>query len=489
MPTRVVKVGLFLVLLLFAATVGCTATGVSTATSRAAEGTVDGRSSSSAIGPLPLQQTQVALGKLLAVSEIVSQTGIAVVRISTQYGKYSSGGTGLLVSERGLILTNNHVVEQGFQSNVFLSDGTLLRADIVYRDPVHDIAFLRCPGGVYSYLAIGGKKGPVLGQDVVTIGYPLAAMLGDSPSVSKGIISAFREFNGTKYIQTDASVNPGNSGGALFNMYGELIGMVSLKVREGEGLSFAIDLSYLQALLLDVMEKVTGGQVFIQPAQQLWQEPSHGVILEHPGKGSTTTAKFSVGSSPWVLYFRPGFDGRVTVSCFSTSSKLDWFSMLTYRRLQADVTVGHLYKQYIHSVTGGDIVVRVDDAPSNGEWRAWVVDESVQASPLPFKYEGTGEANTAPFVLENGKKYKLTFMTSWDGYASIGVYDATNSIITATGVTASGRPGSLPPQIKARVSYSFRVFSPWVRPTQPVYIAMELVPPGSNWTILIEEDT
>ncbi|MCU9847929.1 Do family serine endopeptidase [Defluviimonas sp. WL0024] len=135
-------------------------------------------------------------------------------------------GTGFIISADGQIVTNAHVVEGADKVSVTLADGRKVDGKVVGADPATDIALVRIEdGGALPTVAFGDSTGLKVGQDVVAIGNPFG--LGNS--VTAGIVSALgRDINSgpfDNYIQTDAAINKGNSGGPLFNAEGEVVGI------------------------------------------------------------------------------------------------------------------------------------------------------------------------------------------------------------------------------------------------------------------------
>ncbi len=136
-------------------------------------------------------------------------------------------GSGFVVDPKGLVLTNNHVVDDAVTLRVRFDDGRAFDAEIVGRDPLVDVALLRIKGKVDNLpsLRLGDSATMRVGDWVVAIGNPF----GLASSVSSGIISATERKIGAgpydQFIQTDAAINPGNSGGPLFNLKGEVVGM------------------------------------------------------------------------------------------------------------------------------------------------------------------------------------------------------------------------------------------------------------------------
>lgn len=138
----------------------------------------------------------------------------------------NSLGSGFIISADGVIVTNNHVIDQADQIEVVFQDGERLTATVVGRDPATDLAVLRVQAGrALPFVRWGDSDGAKVGEWVIAIGNPF----GLGGSVSAGIISARnRNIAATDYddfIQTDAAINRGNSGGPLFNMRGEVIGV------------------------------------------------------------------------------------------------------------------------------------------------------------------------------------------------------------------------------------------------------------------------
>ena len=138
----------------------------------------------------------------------------------------SSMGSGFIVDPAGLVVTNNHVVEGAVAIQVHMQDGTIMKAELVGRDPKTDLAVIRVkPAGPLPFVAFGDSDKLRIGEWVMAIGNPF----GLGGSVSLGIVSARnRDINAGPYddfIQTDAAINRGNSGGPLFNLNGEVVGI------------------------------------------------------------------------------------------------------------------------------------------------------------------------------------------------------------------------------------------------------------------------
>ena len=161
-------------------------------------------------------------------------------------------GTGFIVSEDGWIVTNKHVVTASVDVDIRLASGNTYTALVLERHPTLDLAYIKIDDAddeFFTPLAVGDSDGIRVGAEVIAIGFPLGSALGSEPTVSVGIISAKR--NGQ--LQTDASLNPGNSGGPLLNTFGQAVGVVVSRVetdnagRPIAGIGFAIPINDVKA--------------------------------------------------------------------------------------------------------------------------------------------------------------------------------------------------------------------------------------------------
>ena len=198
----------------------------------------------------------------------------------------SSLGSGVILSDDGFILTNHHVVAGADEIIVLLYDGREAQAQLVGSDLETDLAVLRITLDKLSPIAIGNSSQTRVGDVVLAIGNPF----GLGQSVSQGIISA-RERNGLglstfeNFLQTDAAINQGNSGGALIDAYGNLLGINSATLNESSsvGIGFAIPVKTVIKVLEDIVQygKVIRGSLGIQ-AQQLSPEIARRLGLSPP---------------------------------------------------------------------------------------------------------------------------------------------------------------------------------------------------------------
>lgn len=174
-----------------------------------------------------------------SVENIVEAYGKSVVLIQTQ----SSMGSGFVVSSDGLILTNSHVINMSETISVkFIADNRVYsNVQVVKNNTIRDLALLKINEvGNFTPVVLGDSDQVSVGERVVAIGNPK----GLENTVSDGLVSALRDMNGTKLIQISAPISSGSSGGALFNMNGEVIGITSSSFNEGQNLNFAVAINH-----------------------------------------------------------------------------------------------------------------------------------------------------------------------------------------------------------------------------------------------------
>jgi len=180
-----------------------------------------------------------------SAQSIVDAYGKSVVLIQTD----EAMGSGFVVSPDGLILTNSHVIRGSTTISIkFIADNRVYsNVEVIKDNTIRDIALLKInETGNFIPVALGDSDQVLVGEQVVAIGNPE----GLENTVSDGLISAIRDMNGTKHIQISAPISSGSSGGALFNMSGEVIGIVVSSVTAGQNLNFAVAINYAKNELL-----------------------------------------------------------------------------------------------------------------------------------------------------------------------------------------------------------------------------------------------
>ena len=170
--------------------------------------------------------------------------------------RQQSLGSGFILDTEGYIVTNNHVIEGADQIKVRLSDEREFDARIVGRDSKTDLALIKIDGAKdLRPLRLGDSEKLEVGSWVLAVGSPF----GLEQTVTAGIVSAKGRFIGAgpydDFIQTDASINPGNSGGPLLNLQGEVIGINTAIIAQGQGIGFAIPVNLAQSIIAQLKER------------------------------------------------------------------------------------------------------------------------------------------------------------------------------------------------------------------------------------------
>ena len=180
-----------------------------------------------------------------------------------QRGPVMTSGSGVIISDDGYIATNNHVVENALEINITLEDNRSYVAKVIGTDPTTDLALIKIDEQNLAFLPYGNSNDIVVGQWVLAVGNPFDL----TSTVTAGIVSAMarninilRDANNYQiesFIQTDAAVNPGNSGGALINTSGQLVGInTAIASRTGSytGYSFAVPVNLVKKVMDDLLE-------------------------------------------------------------------------------------------------------------------------------------------------------------------------------------------------------------------------------------------
>jgi S1-C subfamily serine protease len=222
-------------------------------------GSVKTEHSQSSVQNIPNVPPFTGLNEETIREAVVAKVRPAIVQVNvvTETGK--ALGSGVIIDQRGYIVTNNHVIAGARQIQVMLSDGTLLNASVVGATSSDDIAVLKvtAPKIKLVVVQIGDSSTLRVGQEVLALGNPL----GITQTVTRGIVSALGRSVGSlrDTIQTDAAINPGNSGGALIDLQGRLVGIPTATAVDPEfkkpanGVGFAIPSNRVQFIVPQLM--------------------------------------------------------------------------------------------------------------------------------------------------------------------------------------------------------------------------------------------
>ncbi len=196
----------------------------------------------------------------------VAPSIVGIVTYNPSKGLISSGagqGSGIIMTEDGYIITNAHVIGNSNKYNVtVVIDNKEYQAKVVGFDVRTDLAVVKIDTNGLSPATFGNSDQLAVGEWVLAIGNP--GGLEFSNSLTRGLVSALNRSlksenssvnSSSKFIQTDAAINPGNSGGALVNMYGQVIGINTAKVKDFEGMGFAIPINTAKSVVDDIINK------------------------------------------------------------------------------------------------------------------------------------------------------------------------------------------------------------------------------------------
>ena len=326
-----------------------------------------------------------------------------------------ASGSGVIISDDGYIVTNNHVISDGDKGvaeeiTVTLSTKKTFKAKVIGRDPSSDIAVLKIDGIALPYMVYGNSDNVKLGQWVLAVGYPLTL----ETTVTAGIVSAKSRYIGINsrqsnspiesFIQTDAAVNQGNSGGGLFTVDGQLIGINSAILAPNgtyAGYSFAIPVNIVKKIVNDLIEfgDVKRGylgisyqpneaenerlikQAGVKEGQGVYVQtvPSDGaasqaglkegdVITKVNGTPVTSGMEMSAGIASYrpgekvpVTYIRNGKENTVNVILKSTVSKIEISSAkIIGDRLGVELENLDSKKASQYEIAGGVVVKKIN---------------------------------------------------------------------------------------------------------------------------------
>ncbi len=283
-------------------------------------------------------------------------------------------GSGFIISKKGYILTNYHVIKRATDIRVtLLNSGDVYEAKVVGTDPKADIALIKIdPKEPLPTLKLGDSDKIQVGDWVVAVGNPF----GLNGTVTVGIISAKGRVIGEgpfdHFLQTDAAINPGNSGGPLVNMEGEVIGINTAIIANGQGIGFAIPINMVKNELPYLMkgEKVKRGYlgVMIQPltseaAESLGLKNTHGAIISQVFKN---TAAYKAGLKPGDIIIsvngkplKSSYDLPYIISSFRPGTKVKLGIIRDKKRMTVEVKLGER-PENLSANYGGSEVYKTD---------------------------------------------------------------------------------------------------------------------------------
>jgi S1-C subfamily serine protease len=202
--------------------------------------------------PVPAEEVEALDAFSHAVVTVADRLRPAVVNLRVGRGGRGGSGSGVLFTPDGFLLTNHHVVRGHDQVRVRLSDGTELTGHVIGNDPWTDLAVVKADGDTFAHAALGDSAKLKVGQLAIAIGSPL----GFESTVTAGVISALgrtlRSVSGhlvDNVIQTDAALNPGNSGGPLVDSRGRVIGINTAVIQPAQGICFAVPVNTAKVVL------------------------------------------------------------------------------------------------------------------------------------------------------------------------------------------------------------------------------------------------
>ena len=285
----------------------------------------------------------------LSLQEIYQKVAPSVVSIAAMGRNGTSAGSGIVMSEDGYLITNCHVVENCYSVQVTLSGGQTYDAVVVGTDSVSDLAVLRIGAKGLTAAEFGNSDQVQVGDSVAAIGNPLGAEL--SGTMTDGIISAVNRNvrvggNTLTLLQTTAALNSGNSGGALINCYGQVIGITTAKIGDQysaagvEGLGFAIPMSSAKAIVDQLISlgyvpgrASLGLELEEVPAlYSLYYKLPGGLWVQEAEQGSDAAkAGISAGDIVTALNGQPVSTAEDVQACLSGASAGDMMTVTFYR--------------------------------------------------------------------------------------------------------------------------------------------------------------
>ena len=268
-----------------------------------------------------------------SIEEMVDRAMPAVVLIQTTGGR----GSGFFVA-RDTLITNQHVVENDSYVTLLKNDGTKITARVESKSPALDLAILKVaqPSVNQQVISMGSANSLKPGQEIIVIGSALGTLQN---SVSRGVVSGLRTTAGATLIQTDAAVNPGNSGGPMLDRNGAVVGITTMGYKDAEGLNFGVAIDHARDLLegrqtnlgstrglRDIQSQSNGSET--DRRQQQGEDQLRGQMAQL----AQAATQFDAG---WSRYRKQCYSGSI-----GGSYDREWFAMLVPNAMPANAGEG-----------------------------------------------------------------------------------------------------------------------------------------------------
>ena len=318
--------------------------------------------------------TKIDTSKVMTPAEVyaanVNSTVGITTSITTNFWGYqttsAASGSGFVLTEDGFILTNQHVIEGSSSIKVSTYDGTSYEAELVGYDAANDIAVLKIDAKGLTPVVIGDSDNVNVGDTVLAIGNPLGEL---TFSLTQGAVSAMdRQVTVStgstmNLIQTDCSINSGNSGGALFNLYGEVIGITNAKYSNNgasseasiEGIGFAIPVNDVMGIVESIIEKGYISKPYIgvsvtdvSPETQSYGLPEGAAVKAVTADGPCEKAGLQVNDIITAVDGKPVTGSADLIAIVTDAQVGDRLEMTVYRKgesITLSVEVGEQIQQ------------------------------------------------------------------------------------------------------------------------------------------------
>jgi S1-C subfamily serine protease len=269
-------------------------------------------------------------------------------------GRRAGLGSGVIIAPDGLVLTNSHVVQGAREARIALSDGRAIPARVLGDDPDTDLALLRASDGTVPFARLGDSKVLRRGQIAIAIGNPL----GFESTVTAGVVSALgrslRASTGRlidDVIQTDAALNPGNSGGPLVSSRGEVIGINTAVILGAQGICFAVASNTASFVLGELIRHGRVRRASIGISAQTVPIPRRFALAAGIANRSAATITGVEPGSPAAAAGLQSGDSIVALDGESVGGVDDLVRLLDGGRIGQSLTVTFLRRGQVRSVT------------------------------------------------------------------------------------------------------------------------------------------